>query len=95
MKLSFYHKQDDCEQKLITLSRLFAINLKNVGPTFFKITQIAVRFNPVHLCRSMLLFPFAVFLLCCSTVLRGYCNVSLYFLGILGVKKLHHSFCVP
>ena len=23
--------------------------------------------------------------------LNGYCNVSLYFLGILGVMKLHHS----
>ena len=45
----------------------------------------------VHLCPSMLLFPFAVFLLCSSTVLSGYCNVSFYFLGILGVMKLHHS----
>ena len=29
----------------------------------------------------------AVFLLCCSTVLSGYCNVSFYLLGILGIKK--------
>ena len=43
------------------------------------------------LCPSMLLFPFAAFLLCFPTVLRGYCNVSFYFLGILGVMKLHHS----
>ena len=38
----------------------------------------------------MLLFPFAVFLFCCSTVLSGHCNVSFSFLGILGVMKLHH-----
>ena len=36
------------------------------------------------------LLPFAVFLLCCSTVLSGQCNVSFYFFGILGVMKLHH-----
>ena len=35
----------------------------------------------------MLLFPFAVFLLCCSTVLSGSCNVSSYFLGIFGKKR--------
>ena len=39
----------------------------------------------------MLLFPFAAFLLCFSTVLSGYCIFSFYFLGILGVMKLHHS----
>ena len=38
----------------------------------------------------MLLFPFCVFVLCCSTVLSGYCNVSLHSFGILGVMKLHH-----
>ena len=43
------------------------------------------------LCPSMLLFPFVIFLLCFPTVLSGYCNVSFYFLGILGVMKLHHS----
>ena len=43
------------------------------------------------LCPSMLLLPVAAFLLCFSTVLSGYCNVSFYFLGILGVLKLHHS----
>ena len=43
------------------------------------------------LCPSMLLFPFAAFLLCFPTVLSGYCNASFYFLGILGVMKLHHS----
>ena len=45
-----------------------------------------IRFNLVNLCPSMLLFPFAVFLLCCLTVLSDYCNVSFYFLGILGKK---------
>ena len=35
-------------------------------------------------------FPFSVLLLCCSTVLRGYCSVSFYFLCSLGVTKLHH-----
>ena len=44
----------------------------------------------VHPCFSV--FPFAVFLLSCSTVLSGYCNVSIYVLVILGVMKLiHHS----
>ena len=50
----------------------------------------AIHFNLVHLCPFMLLFCFAVLLLCCSTVLNGYCNVSFYFLGIFGVMKLHH-----
>ena len=35
----------------------------------------------------MRLFPFAVLLLCCSTVLSSYCNVSFYVLGILNKKK--------
>ena len=48
-------------------------HLKNVGP-----------FNLVHLSPSLLLFPFAVFLLCCSTVLIGQFAVCfIYFLGIL------------
>ena len=53
---------------------------------FFQDYPNVIRFNLVHLCPSMLLFPFAVFLLCCSTVLRGSWNVSSYFLGILGKK---------
>ena len=55
---------------------------------FFRDCPNAIRFNLVHLCPSMFLFSFAVFLLCCSTVLSGYCYVSFYFLGILGVMKL-------
>ena len=44
------------------------------------------------LCPSMLVFPFAALsFFCFSTVLSGYCNVSFYFLGSLGVIKLHHS----
>ena len=77
--------QDGPKQKG-SLSRRFDINLKNVWPTFSKTD--AIRFNLVHLCPSMLLFPFAVFRLCCSTVLSGYCNVSFYFLGILGVTRV-------
>ena len=50
----------------------------------------AIHFSVVHFFSFMLLLPFAVFLLCCSTVLNGYCNVSFYFLGNLGVMKLHH-----
>ena len=78
IKLALHHKQNGSEQKQ-SLSRLFAINFKIVGRTIFKSTQ-------------MLPFPLAafLFLLCCSAVLSGYCNVSFYFLGILGVMKLHH-----
>ena len=65
-------------------------NLEKVRPTFFQDFQNAIRFSLVHFCPSILLFPFAVFLLFCSTVLRGYRNVSFYLLGILGVMKLHH-----
>ena len=68
-----------------------AINLKNVGPNFFQDYQNEISFNLVHLCPSMLLFPFAVFLLSSSTVLSSYCNVSFYFLDILGVMNVHHS----
>ena len=40
----------------------------------------------------LLLVPFAVFLLCCLTGSRGYCNVSFYFFGHFGCHvKLHHS----
>ena len=53
---------------------------------FFQDYRNVIRFNLAHLCPSMLLFPFAVFLLCFSTVLSGYCNVSFYFLGILEKK---------
>ena len=67
-------------------------SFKDIRTTFFQdhANVIPVCFNLVQLCPSMLLFPFAVFLLCCSTVLSGYCNVSFYFLGIFGLVKLHH-----
>ena len=52
---------------------------------FFQDYPNGIRFDLVHLCPYMLLFPFAVFLLCCSSVLSGYCNVSFYFVGILDV----------
>ena len=54
-KLSLQHKQDDSEQKR-PLSRRFAINLKNVGLTFFKITQmqsISILSICVHPCFSL------------------------------------------
>ena len=66
--------------------------VENVGLSFFKDHPNAIRFNLVQLCPSMLLFPFAVFLLRCSTVLNGYCNASFHFMSILGVKIT--SFCV-
>ena len=31
-----------------------------------------------------------LYFLCCLKVLSGYCNVSVYFLGILGVTKLQN-----
>ena len=58
---------------------------------FFQDYPNEIRLNLVHLCPSMLLFPFAVFLLSSSTVLSSYCNVSFYFLDILGVMNVHHS----
>ena len=35
-------------------------------------------------------FSSRLFVLHCSTVLSGYCNVPFYFLSILGVMELHH-----
>ena len=49
---------------------------------FFQDYPNVIRFSVVHICPAMLLFPFAVFLLRCSIVLSGYCNVSFYVLGI-------------
>ena len=60
-------KQDDSKQ-----------NYLYVGLTdFFQDYPDAIRFNLVHLCPSMLFFPFAVFFFCflffcCSTVLSGF-----------------------
>ena len=62
---------------------------KRRADSFLQDYPNAIRFSFVHLSPSMLLFPFVVFLLCCSTALSGYCNVSFYFLGILVVTKLH------
>ena len=87
-KCTVHHKQEDSEQKRL-LSRQFAINLKNIRPTFSKINQMQ-SISRLSICVHMLLFPIAVFLLCYSTDLSGYCNVSFYFLGILGVLKLHN-----
>ena len=76
-KLSLRHKQDYSEKNSHKLEKRWA--------AFFQDYQNQSVSICVHLCASMLLF-----VLCCSTVLSGYCNVSLYFLGILGVMKLHH-----
>ena len=43
----------------------------------------------------MLLFPLAVFLLCCSKVLSGYCNVSFYFLGSFRLGVMWQSQFYP
>ena len=56
-------------------------NHEATAPPLFQDYPIVIRFNLVHLCPSMLLFPFSVFLFCCSTVLSGYCNVSFYIFG--------------
>ena len=48
------------------------MNMKNVGPTFFQDYPNAICFNLVHLCPSMLLFPFAASISFCSTVLFGH-----------------------
>ena len=87
IKLSLHHKQDDSEKKRPS-SRRFPVNLKNIGSTFFMIIQIQSVSVLSDLCPSMLFFPFAVFFWCSSTA--GYCNVSFYVLGFLGVTKLCH-----
>ena len=81
----YYYNLDDSEEKR-PLSRQFAMNLKNVRPTFFNINQmqsVSVLSICVHPHFSFLLLYF----FCCSTDLSGYCNVSFYSLGILGVMK--------
>ena len=69
-------------------------NLENVRPTFVQDSPNAIRFNLVHFCPSILLFPFAVFLSFCSTVLGGNCNVSFYFLHDLAtlIKRTSRLF---
>ena len=61
IKLSLHHNQDDSEEKR-PLSRRFAVNFKNVGPTFLRITQMqSVPFASicVHPCFSFLLLYFS------------------------------------
>ena len=76
--------QNDSEKKQ-PLSWPIAINLKNVRTSFPDYPN-AIHFILVHLCASMLLF---LFFLCCPN--GNYCNVSFYFLGILGVMKFLSS----
>ena len=73
MKLSLHHKQDDSEKKT-TFIQVICHKLEKRRADLFQDYP-----NAIHFCPSMLLFPFAVLLLCCSTVLGGYCNVSSYF----------------
>ena len=74
MKLSLHHKQDDSEKKKTTFIQAICHKLEKHRADLFQDYP-----NAIHLSPSMLLFPFAVLLLCCSTVLGGYCNVSSYF----------------
>lgn len=70
------------------LSRRFAIDFKNVGPNFFKITQmqsVSIQSICVHPGFSFLLLYF-----CFVNSLSDYCTVSFYFSGSSGVIKLHH-----
>ena len=62
---------------------IFVIILEKNGADFSQDYPNVIRFNLVHLCPSMLVYPFSVVLLCCSIVLSGSC----YFLGILGKSK--------
>ena len=48
------------------------MNLKNRRARLFSRLPKCNRFSLVHLCPSMLFFPFAAVLLCCSTVVSGY-----------------------
>ena len=51
--------------------------LEKCWPTF-QYYPNAVCFNLVHLCPSMLFFPFVVFLLCCLSVLNAVkCNLRM------------------
>ena len=85
IKLSLHHEQDDCQQKQAICNKL-----ERRLTDFFQDYPNSIRFNLVHLCPAMLLFPFAVFLSRCSTVLSGFCNVSFHVLVILGFVKLHY-----
>ena len=69
-------------RKKTTFIQVICHDFEKRRAEFFQDYPNVIRFNLVHLCPSILLFPFAVFLLCSSTVLSGYCNVSFYFLGI-------------
>ena len=60
IKLSLHQKQDDSEQKR-TLSRRYAINLKNARPTFFKITRQSCPFASNHACLSYCCISFLLF----------------------------------
>ena len=85
------HKQDDSEKKRL-LSRQFAINLKNRGLTFFKITQmqfVSILSISAHPCLSFLLLFFC-FMLFNSFVWLLQCAILLF--GQFGYHKIT-SFC--
>ena len=50
----------------------------------------AIRLNLVHLCPSVLLFPFGVFLCVVQQFKVVIAKFHSTFLGILGATKLHH-----
>ena len=88
IRLFLHHQKYDSEQKR-PLSKQFAINLKNVGAIFSRLP----------ICNPFQSYPFgsiyASLSFCCISLMlfngfSGYCNVSFYFLNILGVMKLHN-----
>ena len=83
--------KNDSEKKT-TFIQVICHNFEKRWAGFFQDYPNVIRVNLVHFCPFMFLFPFAVFLSRCSTVLSGYCNVSFYFLGILGKKERKASY---
>ena len=87
IKLLFHHTHD-CEQKR-ALSRWFAINMKNVGPTFFSLRLFiypnAIRFSLFHWSPSCFLFLLLYFFYVVQLVQVVIAMFRSASLGILGV----------
>ena len=71
----------------MTFTQAICHKLEKRRADCFQHYPVAICLHLVHLCPPMLLFPFAAFLLCCSTVSSGYCNVSFYF-GHFGCHEI-------
>ena len=67
IKLSLHHKRNGSEKKT-TFIEAICHNFEKRRVDFFQDYPNVICFNIVRLLPSMLLFPFAVFLLCCSAV---------------------------